>query len=140
MFYTREQIDILEKYRKTFETALYSGFARNVGSIALKEIEEVYDEAYGSHYSYNSGCGACVLAFIKRVGEPFLKDSAAYATQDRLAAEKAAEEEEKKQQEQQEADEEEKKALPSDIEVKEELKENTPEPPKTNKRTRKEKK
>lgn len=82
MFYTRQQIERLEKYRKTFETALHSGFARNVGSIALKEIEEVYDEAYGSHYSYNSGCSICVLQFIKRVGEPFIKDSEKYKKQD----------------------------------------------------------
>lgn len=78
MFYTKEQIEKLEKYRRTFETAVKSGFARNVGSVALKEIEEVYDEAYGSHYSYSSGCGICVLQFIKRAGEPFLKESEIY--------------------------------------------------------------
>ena len=84
MFYTREQIEKLEKYRKTFETAVHSGFARNVGSIALKEIEEVYDEAFGSHYSYNSGCSVCVLGFIKRVGEPFLKEAEKYKRTDEL--------------------------------------------------------
>ena len=89
MFYTREQIEKLEKYRKTFETAVNSGFARNVGSVALKEIEQIYDEAYGSHYQYNNGCGVCVLGFIKRVGEPFLKESAVYAAQDKLAEEAA---------------------------------------------------
>lgn len=78
MFYTRQQIEKLEKYRRTFETAVKSGFARNVGSVALKEIEEVYDEAYGSHYSYSSGCSICVLQFIKRAGEPFLKESEIY--------------------------------------------------------------
>lgn len=78
MFYTKEQIEKLEKYRRTFETAVKSGFARNVGSVALKEIEEVYDEAYGSHYSYSSGCGICVLQFIKRAGEPFLKEAEIY--------------------------------------------------------------
>lgn len=88
MFYTREQISRLEKYRKNFETAVNSGFARNIGSIALKEIEEIYDEALGSHYSYNNGCGVCVLQFIKRVGKPFLEESAIYAAQDRLEAEK----------------------------------------------------
>lgn len=88
MFYTREQIERLEKYRKNFETAVNSGFARNVGSIALKEIEQIYDEAFGSHYSYNSGCSVCVLSFIKRVGKPFLEESAIYAAQDRLEAEK----------------------------------------------------
>lgn len=90
MFYTREQIQKLEKYRKTFETAIHSGFARNVGSIALKEIEQVYDEANGSHYSYNSGCSVCVLQFIKRVGEPFLKEAEAYKKKEER--EKAAEE------------------------------------------------
>lgn len=89
MFYTREQIKRLEKYRKNFETAVNSGFARNVGSIALKEIEQVYDEAFGSHYNYNSGCSVCVLGFIKRVGQPFLQESAIYAAQDRIAEEKA---------------------------------------------------
>lgn len=91
MFYTEEQIQRLEKYRKNFETAVKSGFARNVGSIALKEIEDIYDEAFGSHYSYNSGCGVCVLQFIKRVGEPFLKESEIY----RKRAEKKKEEAEK---------------------------------------------
>lgn len=88
MFYTREQIERLEKYRKNFETAVNSGFARNIGSIALREIEQIYDEALGSHYSYNNGCGVCVLQFIKKVGEPFLQESAIYAAQDRIKAEK----------------------------------------------------
>ena len=78
MFYTREQIQRLEKYRKTFETAVNSGFARNVGSIGLKEIEEIYDEAYKSHYTYNNACSICVLAFLKRVGEPFLREAEEY--------------------------------------------------------------
>lgn len=92
MFYTREQVQRLEKYRKTFETAVNSGFARNVGSIALKEIESIYDEAYGSHYQYNSGCSMCILSYLKRVGEPFLKDAKMYAAEDR--AREAAEAEE----------------------------------------------
>lgn len=110
MFYTKEQIERLEKYRKTFETAIHSGFARNVGSVALKEIEEIYDEAYGSHYQYNNGCGVCVLQFIKRVGEPFLKEAEAYKKKEER--EKAAEEA---------------------------INTNTAEAPKTNKRTRKKK-
>lgn len=129
MFYTREEIQRLEKYRKTFETAIHSGFARNVGSIALKEIEEVYDEAYGSHYQYNSGCGVCVLQFLKRVGEPFLKESEIYRRK-------------------------EEKNFPPDVEMKdgtitisfdraeaeiEALKTKSTQPPKTNKRTRKKK-
>lgn len=129
MFYTREQVQRLEKYRKYFETAVNSGFARNVGSIALKEIEEIYDEALKSHYQYNSGCSYCVLSYLKRVGEPFLKDSEAYKNM--------PEEEET-----------------PDVYMKdgtitfsfdraeaemEALKTNTTEPPKTNKRTRKKK-
>lgn len=141
MFYTREQIQRLEKYRKTFETAVNSGFARNVGSIALKEIEQIYDEAYGSHYSYNNGCSVCVLGFIKRVGAPFLKESEVYKKQDEI---------EKRKQE--EAEEE--KNFPPDVEMKdgtitisfdraeaemEAANTNTTEAPKTNKRTRKKK-
>ena len=95
MFYTQEQIKRLEKYRKSFETAVHSGFARNVGSIALKDIEEIYDEALGHHYNYNSGCSVCVLQFIKRVGEPFLKEAEKYK--------KKAEEEEKKRIEEENA-------------------------------------
>ena len=92
MFYTKEQIQKLEKYRKTFETAIHSGFARNVGSIALKEIEQIYDEANGSHYSYNSGCSVCVLQFIKRVGEPFLKEAEIYRRKEEKKKQKAEEE------------------------------------------------
>lgn len=92
MFYTREQIAKLEKYRKTFETAVNSGFARNVGSIALKEIEEIYDEAYKSHYTYNNSCSICVLTFLKRVGEPFLKESKQYAEEDAQKAQQVVEE------------------------------------------------
>lgn len=144
MFYTREQIQRLEKYRKTFETAVRSGFARNVGSVALKEIEEVYDEAFGSHYSYNSGCSVCVLQFIKRVGEPFIRESEIYRKR-----------EEKEKQE-------ETTQYPPDVEMKDgtitfsfdralaeeelikakaeqEANTNSSEPPKTNKRTRKKK-
>ena len=89
MFYTREEIQRLEKYRKTFETAIKSGFARNVGSIALKEIEQVYDEALGSHYTYNNGCSVCVLGFLKRVGEPFLKESEIYRKKEEKEKQKA---------------------------------------------------
>lgn len=130
MFYTREQITKLEKYRKTFETAVRSGFARNVGSIALKEIEEVYDEALGSHYTYNNGCSVCVLGFLKKVGEPFLKESEIY---------RKKEEKEKQKAEQTNTE------VVENVEVKEEslvfetVNTNTTEPPKTNKRTRKKK-
>ena len=135
MFYTEEQINRLEKYRKSFETTIKSGFARNVGSIALKEIQEIYDEALGTHYSFNSGCSVCVLQFLKRVGEPFLREAEAY-----------------KQKEKEKAEEE--NNFPPDVEMKdgtitlnfdraeaemEALKTNTTEPPKTNKRTRKKK-
>ena len=92
MFYTKEQIEKLEKYRKSFETAVRSGFARNVGSVALKEIEQVYDEAFGSHYSYNSGCSVCVLGFLKRAGEPFLKESEIYRRKEEKEKQKAEEE------------------------------------------------
>lgn len=130
MFYTREQIQRLEKYRKSFETALYSGFARNVGSVALKEIEQVYDEALGSHYSYNSGCSICVLGFLKRVGEPFLKEAEIYRKKEEKEKQKA----EKTNTE-----------VVENVEVKEEslvfetINTNSTEPPKTNKRTRKKK-
>jgi DNA polymerase sigma len=120
MFYTREQIQRLEKYRKTFETAVHSGFARNVGSIALKEIEEVYDEAIGSHYSYNSGCSVCVLQFLKRVGEPFLKEAEKYKKLDEKQAQELAIEENKL----------------NDLQS---ANTNDSEPPKTNKKTRKKK-
>lgn len=138
MFYTKEQIERLEKYRKTFETAVRSGFARNVGSVALKEIEEVYDTAYGSHYSYNSGCSVCVLGFLKKVGEPFLKEAEIYRRKEERERQKAEAE----------------RNLPPDVEMRdgtitvsferaeaemEALKTNTTEPPKTNKRTRKKK-
>lgn len=130
MFYTKEQVQRLEKYRKSFETALYSGFARNVGSVALKEIEQVYDEALGSHYSYNSGCSICVLGFLKRVGEPFLKESEIYRKKEEKEKQKA----EKTNTE-----------VVENVEVKEEslvfetINTNSTEPPKTNKRTRKKK-
>ena len=138
MFYTKEQIEKLEKYRKSFETAVRSGFARNVGSVALKEIEQVYDEAFGSHYSYNSGCSVCVLGFLKKVGEPFLKESEIYRRKEEKEKQKTEEE----------------KTFPPDVEMKdgtitisfdraeaemEALNANTTEPPKTNKRTRKKK-
>ena len=151
MFYTREQIQRLEKYRKTFETAIHSGFARNVGSVALKDIESIYDEAFGSHYSYNSGCSVCVLQFLKRVGEPFLKEAEAYKKKDERQAQELALQE-NKQEDLQEVEEE--KNFPPDVEMKdgtitisfdraeaemEALNTNDTEPPKTNKRTRKKK-
>ena len=165
MFYTKEQINTLEKYRKTFETAVHSGFARNVGSIALKEIEEVYDTAYGSHYSYNSGCSVCVLGFLKRVGEPFLKEAEIYRKKEERERQKAEEERNLPpdvemrdgtitisfdRAEAEEAAikakaEQTKTEVVENVEVKEEslvfetAKTNAPEPPKTNKRTRRKK-
>lgn len=98
MFYTREQCQKLEKYRRNFETAINQGYARNVGSIALKEIEQVYDEALKKHYSYNNACSICVLSFLKRVGTPFLADSKAYAEEDaRKQAEELAMQENKQE-------------------------------------------
>ena len=115
----------------------------------MKDIESIYDEAYGSHYSYNSGCSVCVLQFIKKVGEPFLKESKIY-------------EAEKRVQEAAEAEEEEKEVFLPDVEVKDgiitfnfdralaseaaikakaeqEANTNDSPQPKTNKRTRKKK-
>ena len=138
MFYTKEQVQRLEKYRKSFETAVKSGFARNMGTAALNEIEEVFNEAYGSKYEYNRGCSICVLGFLKKVGETFLKEAEIYRR--------------KEEEEKQKAEEE--KNFPPDVEMKdgtitfsfdraeaemEALNTNTTEPPKTNKRTRKKK-
>lgn len=81
MFFSEQDIERLNKYRNTFETALNSGFARNIGSIALREIESIYDAAYGSHYKYNAGCSVCVLNFLKRVGKEFFKDEEEYRKQ-----------------------------------------------------------
>lgn len=78
MFFTEEQIEELKPYRRSFETATRSGFARNVGSVALHKIEEVYNAALGQEYKYNRGCGVCVLGFLKLVGQKYLEDEAAY--------------------------------------------------------------
>lgn len=135
MFYTREQIQRLEKYRKSFETAVYSGFARNMGSTALNEIEEVFNQAYGSKYEYNRGCSICVLGFLKRVGEQFLKEAETYKKEDEKQA-KELSLQENKQEDLQETNTN--GCSCSDKRVGK-TKTNATEAPKTNKRTTKKK-
>lgn len=83
--FSKDQLTILKKYEDRFSTAINSSFARNLGSIALNEIEEIYTSAYGQH-KYNKGCSVCVLSFIKKVAERYFADTETYIKQSKELA------------------------------------------------------
>lgn len=49
-------------------TALRSGWARGIGNRATLEMAGIYEEATGTKYPVNVGCGPCILDLMKRVG------------------------------------------------------------------------
>lgn len=70
---TKEQYETLSKYEKNLSTALHLGYARNLGQVAVCELDEVYKEIFNEQSKLKGGCPACVLSELKRLAVEFEK-------------------------------------------------------------------
>lgn len=73
--FTDEQYGFLEKYERTFLTSINEHYFRNIGSVALNKMADIYQEVTKKPYgSRNWGCGACALTFLCTIGKMFLDE------------------------------------------------------------------
>lgn len=74
MMFTKEQIKELAPYEEYFESATIANYVRNIPNEKITKIKEIWETASGEKVREKLTCGACLLNFIKRVGDNYYKD------------------------------------------------------------------
>ena len=72
--FNKKQIETLAPYEEYFETATVANYIRNIPSDKLAIIKSTWEEASGEVVREKLTCGACLLNFMKRVGQNYYKD------------------------------------------------------------------
>lgn len=71
---SEEDMKILSGYERSFTTAIENGYARNLGSLTYKLLNEIYERITGTKYAGGTwGCPHCNLGFIKRLGQLYFE-------------------------------------------------------------------
>lgn len=71
---TKEQFEVLEKYKDRLTTAYKSNYCRNLFSYQLDEIHKTYLEITNIDYRLNKNCSTCILNFLKTVGKLYFEE------------------------------------------------------------------
>ncbi len=69
--FSKEQMEALAKYEKSFHTAVYSHYARGLSTKAYAEIRAIYEQITGEIYHLKDSCSVCVLEFLTIVGRKY---------------------------------------------------------------------
>ncbi len=72
--FNKKQIETLAPYEEYFETATVANYIRNIPGDKLAIIKSTWEEASGEVVRERLTCGACLLNFMKRVGQNYYKD------------------------------------------------------------------
>ncbi len=72
--FNKEQIKALQPYEEYFESATVANYVRNIPGDKITAIKTIWEEASGEKVKEKLTCGACLLNFIKRVGQNYYKD------------------------------------------------------------------
>lgn len=72
--FNKKQIETLAPYEEYFETATVANYIRNIPGDKLAIIKSTWEEASGEVVREKLTCGACLLNFMKRVGQNYYKD------------------------------------------------------------------
>ncbi len=72
--FNKEQIKALEPYEEYFESATIANYVRNIPGEKITTIKEIWETASGEKVREKLTCGACLLNFMKRVGQNYYKD------------------------------------------------------------------
>lgn len=71
---TKEQFEVLEKYKDRLTTAYKSNYCRNLFSYQLDEIHKTYLDITNIDYHLNHNCSTCILNFLKTVGKLYFEE------------------------------------------------------------------
>lgn len=72
--FNKEQIKALQPYEEYFESATIANYVRNIPSDKIQIIKDTWEKASGEKVKEKLTCGACLLNFMKRVGQNYYKD------------------------------------------------------------------
>lgn len=72
--FNKEQIKALEPFEEHFESATVANYVRNIPGDKITVIKTIWEEASGEKVREKLTCGACLLNFMKRVGQNYYKD------------------------------------------------------------------
>lgn len=67
----QEQYKKLKEYEHQLTTALYCDYARNITTIGLQVLNEVYKELFNKESELESGCGRCTLKALKELAKEY---------------------------------------------------------------------
>ena len=67
----QEQYKKLKQYEQHLTTALYCDYARNITTIGLQTLNEVYKELFNKESELGSGCGRCTLKSLKELAKEY---------------------------------------------------------------------
>ena len=67
----QEQYKKLKQYEQQLTTALYCDYARNITTIGLQTLNEVYKELFNKESELESGCGRCTLKALKELAKEY---------------------------------------------------------------------
>lgn len=67
----QEQYKKLKEYEQQLTTALYCDYARNITTIGLQVLNEVYKELFNKESELESGCGKCTLKALKELAKEY---------------------------------------------------------------------
>lgn len=67
----QEQYKKLKEYEQQLTTALYCDYARNITTIGLQVLNEVYKELFNKESELESGCGRCTLKALKELAKEY---------------------------------------------------------------------
>lgn len=72
--FNKKQIETLAPFESYFESATIANYVRNIPGDKISIIKQTWEEASGEKVKEKLTCGACMLNFIKRVGQNYYKD------------------------------------------------------------------
>lgn len=72
--FNKDQIKALQPYEEYFESATIANYVRNIPGEKISIIKQTWEEASGEKVKEKLTCGACLLNFMKRVGQNYYKD------------------------------------------------------------------
>lgn len=72
--FNKDQIKALQPYEEYFESATIANYVRNIPGDKIQIIKQTWEEASGEKVKEKLTCGACLLNFMKRVGQNYYKD------------------------------------------------------------------
>ena len=72
--FNKKQIETLAPFESYFESATIANYVRNIPGDKISIIKQTWEEASGEKVKDKISCGACLLNFMKRVGQNYYKD------------------------------------------------------------------